>query len=189
MKKLFFIFLFISIPYAYAVDYFFSERVGVWDIIGHPGDTEKKLNPACIARTSWQDGSYLLLIQDLKDGELLMEFQNLEWDISSDFDKQYPFKINVYSGDKSSARSWDAYFILSNKNTISIRGLDYKEFLPAFMNYSSMKFIMPGNIPNAVVSLENTTKAIGIMTDCLKVAEKGIPQVSSKGSLNSKMDL
>lgn len=186
MKKYLLIFLLLSTT-SFASSFFFEKSVGPWVVLGHPGDKKEELNPACIAKTRWEDASELLIIQDLTNGELHLEFKNNEWDISDEFGKQYELTLNVYAKNNSSVKSWQVYFILVNKNSINIRGLDQKSFLNAFMNFATMKFIMPGNIPNAVVDLKNTTKVIDLMTDCLKVAEKGIPTESN--SLNPKLDM
>lgn len=191
MKKHLWVFLGIvlGIPTAFSANYFYEQQVGFWTVYGHPGNQESKLNPACIAQTTWKDGSYFLMISDLTDKELHLEFKNNEWDIQDKFGQEFELTLNVYTSNDSDVQSWKAYFWLVDKNTIKIRGLDPKTFLPAFMNYSRMKFIMPGTITNASVDLKNTTKVVGLLVDCIKVAEKGIPQQNQSDSLNSKMDM
>lgn len=163
---------------AYAVDYFFDKSVGFWSVVGHPGSTDpsNKLNPACIANTKWDDGSYLNLISDLVDGELLIEFKSNEWNITDvDLDKQYELTLNMYTRNKSSVKSWPAKFNFLSKNTIQIRGIDAEAFLPAFVGYNLMVIIPPGTIPNANVGLENSSKAIDLMTQCFDASKSRKP--------------
>lgn len=157
---------------AYAIEFFFEKSVGYWTILGHPGNAERKLNPACITTTTWKDGSYLNIIQDLADGELFLEFKSSDWDITdADLNAEYELRINVYTRNKEDVESWPTKFKFLSKNSINIRGLDYKTFLPAFMNYSKMVFIMPGTIPNGQIELQNSTKAIDLMGQCLDAAK------------------
>lgn len=157
---------------AYAVEYFFDKTVGFWSIYGHPGEKSdtKNLNPACITTAHWDDGSYINLIQDIANGELHIELRNNEWNVGdADLDAAYDLTLNVYN--KSSVKSWKANFKFLSKNSIQIRGLDYKTFLPAFMNFSKMVFIMPGTITNAEISLQNSTAAINLMAECLDASK------------------
>lgn len=155
---------------AYAVEYFFDKSVGFWSVYGHPGTNS--LNPACVTTANWDDGSYLNLIQDLKDGELLIELKNNEWDVSdADLTAQYDMTLNMYSSNKSKVKSWKVKFNFLSKNTIQIRGLDYKTFLPAFINFGKMILIPPGTMPNAEISLENSSAAVDIMAQCLDASK------------------
>lgn len=158
---------------AFSIDYWFEKSVGHWEIFGHPGDPSTNVNPACILQTKWQDGSYMLLIQDLMDGEMLIEFTNNDWNVAGPYgeDAIADLTMNMY-GSRGSVQSFNVKFILIDKNTIQIRGIDYKSFLPSFMNFNKMVLIMPNDIQNSEVLLENSTNAIGIMTQCLDESDK-----------------
>lgn len=155
------------------VQYFFQTSVGHWTISGHPGEPSQNINPACITSTTWQDGSSFLLIQDLADGEMLLELNNNEWNIEGPYNEeagQLELTMNMYRG-RGELESWTAYFVLTDKNTIQIRGMDFKKFLPGFMNKDRIVFVMPGDILNAELNLDNSTRAIGEMTKCLDAAD------------------
>ena len=161
-----------------ATDLFFEKTVGHWDIFGHPGDAATNSNPACILQTKWQDGSYMQLIQDLADGEMLIEFTNNDWNVEGPYGEgTLDLTMNMH-GRRGGIESFNVKFVLVDKNTIQIRGIDYKSFLPAFMNYNKMVLIMPGDIQNSEVPLENSTNAVGIMGQCLDAADKGAAQKS-----------
>ena len=151
---------------------FYEDSVGYWSIWGHPGDASQNLNKACITSAFWDDGSQFMLIQDLADGEMLIELTNNEWNILGPYGEeagQLELTLNMYKGSK--VLSQPAYFVLVDKNTIQIRGIDYKKFLPGFMGKDKIVFIMPGEILNAEVPLENSSKAIQSMTKCIETGE------------------
>ena len=164
---------------ASAIDYWFEKSVGHWEIFGHPGDPENNLNPGCILQTKWEDGSYMLLIQDLSSGEMLIEFTNNDWNVAGPYgsDNVLDLTMNMY-GRRGGVQSYNVKFFLIDKNTIQIRGIDYKTFLPSFMNYNKMVLIMPGDIQNSEVPLENSTNAVNIMGQCLDAADQGATQKS-----------
>ena len=151
---------------------FYEDAVGYWSIWGHPGNKEENLNKACIVSAKWDDGSNFLLIQDLDDGELFIEMTNNEWNIEGPYGDeagQLELTLNMYKGQKVINNT--AYFHLLDKNTIQIRGIDYKKFLPDFMGMSKAVFIMPGTIQNAEIYLENSAKAIESMTKCMDAGD------------------
>lgn len=155
------------------VQNFYEDSVGYWSIWGHPGDASQNLNKACITSTTWDDGSQFMLIQDLADGELLIEMTNNDWNILGPYGEeagQLELTLNMYKGTKS-VISQTAYFTLVDKNTIQVRGIDYKKFLPGFMGKDRLVFIMPGEILNAEIALENSSKAIQSMTKCIETGE------------------
>jgi hypothetical protein len=162
---------------AFATTNFYEDSVGYWSIWGHPGDASQNLNKACIVSMKWDDGSTFLLIQDLVDGELLIEVNNNEWNIEGPYEDeagQLELTLNMYKG-RDGVTSTAAYFTLLDKNTIQIRGIDYKKFLPNFMGMDRALFIMPGTIQNAEIPLQNSAKAIQSMTNCMDAGEKSVP--------------
>lgn len=157
---------------ALATEYFFDKSVGYWTVIGHPGDAENNLNPACITQARWDDGSNFQLIQDLADGELLIEFTNNDWNVEGPYNDGNLLDLTMNMYGRRGVESYNVKFILVDKNTIQIRGIDYKTFLPDFMNYNKMVMIMPGDMQNSEMRLENSTAAIGLMTKCLDESDK-----------------
>lgn len=172
MKKYFILLCLLFCSSAYATDFFFQKSIGYWTVFGHPGSfDEKKLNPACILATDWDDGSYVNLIQDLKDGELLLELKNNAWNIGDvDLTKIYEMTLNFYGND-GKVQSWPTRFKFLSKNTVQIRNLDIKNFISDFKEFDKMVFIMPGTITNVTVGLNNSKDAIGIMIQCLDVSK------------------
>lgn len=146
---------------------FFNDVSGSWSVYGHSGN--ENLNPACVAETKWDDGSRLQIIQDLKDGELYINFNNNQWNVEGPYNTQHELTMNMYG--KKGVESWTATFNLSTKNSIQIRGIDYKSFLPAFMGYNKMVLIMPGTVENAEVSLVGSAAAVRLMAGCIESAE------------------
>ena len=152
-------------------NHFYNDSIGYWSIWGHPGDSSQELNKACITSATWDDGSQFMLIQDLVDGERLMELTNNEWNIVGPYQDeagQLELTLNMYKGSK--VLSQPAYFVLVDKNTIQIRNIDYKKFLPGFMGKDRLVFIMPGDILNAEIQLKDSSKAIQSMTKCIDAA-------------------
>lgn len=157
---------------AEGVQHFYSDSVGYWSIWGHPGDPSENLNKACVTSAVWDDGSQFMLIQDLVDGEMLLELTNNEWNITGPYGEeagQLELTVNMYKGSK--VLSQTAYFVLVDKNTIQIRGIEYKKFLPGFMGKDRLVFVMPGDILNAEIALQNSSKAIQSMTKCIEQSE------------------
>jgi len=160
--------------YAAELKKFFDVSVGPWTIIGHTRDAN--LNPACLTITTWRDGSKFLLIQDLADGELYIEFLNNQWNVRGPYGKDAgPLELTMvmYRGN-TVVQSWGANFTLTNKNTILIRGIDFRKFLPGFVEMTKIVLIMPGTIPNAEISLNGSARAINLMTRCLQEADNAI---------------
>jgi hypothetical protein len=160
-------------------DNFFDQSVGYWRVFGFSGDSET--NPSCIASASWDDGSTFLLIQDLADGELLLEMNNNIWNVEGPYGNSHQMTLNMYSGNR--VESWQATFTLIDKNTIQIRGLDHEKFLKAFTVYDKMVMIMPGTVENAEVQLKNSRNAVGLMGQCLREVPANLNKPSG-GSIN-----
>lgn len=160
-------------------DNFFDTSVGYWRVFGFPGDGET--NPSCIASASWDDGSSFLLIQDLADGELLLEMNNNGWNVEGPYETTHNMTLNMYSN--GSVQSWQAVFNLVDKNTIQIRGLDHEKFLKSFMSYDKMVMIMPGTVENAEVQLRDSRKAVNLMGQCMREAPANLNKPSG-GRIN-----
>ena len=150
---------------------FFDNSVGIWSVIGLHASSENGTNPACIAATSWEDGSYFNLIQDLADGELFIEFTNNDWNVTGPYNEGFlDMTMNFYGNNRVDSRK--VKFKLTDKNTIMIHGIDHKTFIPLFMNYSKIVMIMPGDISNSEIPLKDSTRAMNLLTQCLKQSEK-----------------
>ena len=155
---------------------FFESTVGPWTVIGHLGDSKNNVNPACVTHTRWRDGSEFYLIQDLADGELYIDFTNNQWNVRGPYGKDagnLELTINMYRGN-TVVESWNAYFTLVDKNTIQVRGIDFRKFLPGFVNMTKIVMVMPGTIPNAEISLSNSGRAVNLMTRCMQESDRFI---------------
>lgn len=147
---------------AFAQMLFFQTQVRDWKVFGKP--QQEHLNPSCNGEKGYQDGSFFSIIKDLADGELYILFHNVTWNIT-DNPGNYQMRINFYKG--NSVFSLTANYELLNKNTLRIRAIDPSKFLPAFMDFSRMVFIMPGTIQNAEISLAGTTAVVAAMSECV----------------------
>lgn len=152
----------------YASD-FYSNEIGYWYIYGNSGNADQ--NPACVIEMNWQDGSTFQLIKDLKDGEVYIWFQNMEWNISDEIDQNYDMRINFTGNDGSVVGAMFSYY-LANKNTIVLRNIEPESFVDAFVAKNEMQMIMPGTIENAYVGLDNSTKAIEMLIECIDTNEQ-----------------
>jgi hypothetical protein len=146
----------------FAQSLFFEQQSGSWTVYGKPKTGD--LNPSCNGERKYQDGSFFSLIRDLDDGELYILFHNVAWNIS-DNPGVYQMRMNFYKG--SSVVSLSATYELLNKNTLRVRALNVERFLPPFIDYSRMVFIMPGNIPNVEVKLDGTRSVVSDIVKCV----------------------
>lgn len=149
---------------------------GGWQVFGDAGDKER--NPGCVIGLTYGDGSQIQLIRDLKDGELYIWFKNNEWNIGDPVDTAYPMRINFYNS-RGDVIGGNFQYQLVNKNTIVIRGLNIDDFIPPFMEMGTMKFIMEGNIENAIIPLEGTREGIKYLADCIKMYYDNPPKSES----------
>jgi hypothetical protein len=144
---------------------------GAWNIFGNAGSTTQ--NPACVAEVTWQDGSKFQLIKDLADGELYIWFKNNEWNIS-DPPGNYPFTMNIVDS-RGNVINGELQYELINKNTIAVRKIDVDSFIPPFMSMAEMRFVMPGDIQNAYVTLNGSSGAVDKLLACIDTFEKKRP--------------
>lgn len=166
--------LFTSQAFANANIFYNGGQQGAWTIFGNGGSETQ--NPACVAETSWQDGSSMQLIKDLTSGELYIWFQNFEWNIS-DPPGDYPFRMNMYSGNQ--VTGGDMTYTLVNKNTITIRGIDVDSFIPAFMQMTEMRLLMPGDIQIAYIPLDGSSATVDKLLACIDEAKKVLPKLDA----------
>ena len=157
---------------AFADNIFYSGgQTGAWTVFGNGGN--EKQNPACIAETKWEDGSTMQLIKDLNSGEVYIWFQNYEWNIG-DAPGDYSFRLNMYNR-ANQVVGGDFTYQLLNKNTIAIRRIDVNSFIPAFMEMSQMRIIMPGDIQAAFIPLDGSTAAVDKLLACIDAAKRALP--------------
>lgn len=147
---------------------FYNNSSGDWSVFGHSGSDT--LNPACVMKSTWQDGSKMLVIQDLADGELYIHFENMGWNIDGPYNTSHAMKINFYSG--SSVLSLNGTMELLTKNSIHIRGIKHNVFVEPFAEFDKMVFIMPGTVPNANIGLRGTRDAVNFLNQCMRDATK-----------------
>jgi hypothetical protein len=156
---------------AFADNIFYSGgQTGAWTVFGNAGNQNQ--NPACIAETKWQDGSTMQLIKDLNSGELYIWFQNYEWNII-DPPGDYPFRMNMVNR-ANQVVGGDMTYSLINKNTIAIRKIDVDSFIPAFMDMSELRILMPGDIQPAYIPLDGSTAAVDKILSCIDTAKKSL---------------
>lgn len=148
---------------AFAQSLFFQTQLREWNVYGESKNGE--LNPACKGQKTYQDGSTFTLIRDLADGELYILFQNVTWSIT-DNPGNYQMRIVFYKN--NSAFNLTAKYELLSKNTLRIRAILPEKFLPPFMDYSKMLFIMPGSISNAEITLAGSAGLIAAMSECVR---------------------
>ena len=149
---------------------FYSNQSQNWYIGGYSGDSTT--NPACYTEFSFQDGSSFQLVKDLKDGEVYIFFRNMQWNIIDD-PGQYSLRMNLTtSGGNINPASGEYYFQLINKNTVSINQLNADEFIPGFMNSAEIGLIMPGDIENAYIPLDGSSRATELLADCIDKSEQ-----------------
>ena len=152
---------------------FYQAQVRDWQVWGKP--KHENLNPSCNGEKQYQDGSFFSLIRDLEDGELYVLFHNVTWNITDD-PGNYQMRINFYKG--RDVVSLPAVYELLNKNTLRIRAINPDRFLPPFLDYSRMVFIMPGSITNAEIGLTGTRAVVAEMSKCVghyKPTKPGMP--------------
>lgn len=162
-----------------AAETIFSSKVGQWNIFGNRADKENNKNAVCIAETTWKDGSTFQLTKDMSDGELYVWFQNLQWNIGDTPKKTYTMKMTVY-GSGGKVASGNFKYILLNKNTIVIPGLQGGDFAEMFMTMNKLMFYMPGTIQNAELPLWDSSNAARELVRCID-AHKAAPAKDNKG--------
>ena len=159
--------LFVTQAFAEPNIFYSGGQSGDWTVFGNAGSSTQ--NPACVAETKWQDGSSMQLIKDLQSGELYIWFQNYEWNII-DPPGNYSFRLNMYNR-ANQVVGGDLTYTLVNKNTIAIREIDVDSFIPAFMEMSEMRIIMPGDIQPAYIPLNGSTAAVEKLLACLDASK------------------
>lgn len=153
---------------------FYEKQIpGGWKVIGDVGDSTR--NPGCAMTLSYDDGSEIQLIRDLKDGELYIWFKNNEWNIADEIEKVYPMRVNFYTS-SGNVVGGNFEYVLVNKSTIVIRNLNIDSFIPAFMEMKTMRFIMEGTIQNADIPLDGTREGIVYLADCIKQFNSNPPK-------------
>ena len=160
---------------SFADNFYTGKQIGAWTVFGNPGSQSQ--NPACVAETIWEDGSKMQLIKDLTSGEIYIWFQNYAWNIG-DAPGDYPFRMNFHDREGHIVGG-DLTYSLINKNTISIRALDAKSFIPAFMEMGEIRIMMPGDIGNAIIPLQGSTAAVQQLLDCMDAAKNAPPPAST----------
>lgn len=166
MFKKLFIAVLVSLFTVSTAHAFYDKSIpGGWRVLGDPGSETQ--NPGCALILTYDDGSEIQLIRDLKDGELFIWFKNNEWNISDEIEKQYPMRINFYNS-RGDVIGGEFQYVLVNKSTIVIRGLNIDSFVPVFMEMKTMRFVMEGTIQNANITLDGTREGIGYLAECIK---------------------
>lgn len=153
---------------------FFRQAVGNWVVLGHKGDDT--IRPACVIGRHWTDGSSLQLIFDLSDGEFYVRVENTVWEIG-DPPGSYgnrpgtnPAKI-VFLGSRGNSNA-DVYYELHSKNLVLIRHLNSGPFMRDFSSANRFKIIMPGNIQNVDIDLNDSSSAAEVLVSCLETSNK-----------------
>lgn len=152
---------------------FFRQVVGTWVVLGHKGDDN--IRPACVIGREWTDGSSMQLIFDLSDGEFYIRVENTVWEIG-DPPGEYgnkpgtnPAKI-VFIGERGTSNA-AVYYQLITKNLLLIRHLKGGPFLRDFSAAAKFKIIMPGNIQNVDIDLNDSSSATELLMACLDTSK------------------
>ena len=144
---------------------FYNKEVGNWVVFGDVGGEDQ--DPACVVSYEWRDGSEFQLIYELYKRELWIWFENFEWDIR---DPEGYYKLDmVIVGNGNNLNSGEMDYYLTDKNTIYLPNIEPKSFIDAFAGLNELRFIMPGNIPNAYLSLDGSRAATEHLIDCVDV--------------------
>ena len=166
MKQLFTtvvaIFFMVTTSFAYD-NFFYKNASGQWNIFGHSGN--HTLNPSCVMQTSWKDGSNLLVIQDLFDGELYINFLNKKWNMQGPYNKKYELTLRFIKG--KNTIDFNAEFILTNNDSIVIRDIKHKAFLDSFSTSDTMIFIVHGDTPDISVGLKGSSNILDSLKECM----------------------
>lgn len=161
----------------YAQQPFFNSRADNWIVIGLPSRGDK--NAVCGAEYAFKDGSTFTLYSDLIDGELYLTVHNTRWSIGDKPGSKANLRMNFY--DRSgNVNGGTAEFILIDKNTVVVPGLNPKVFIRDFVNKNKLELIMPGTIDNAEITLEGSSKAIDLLVQCVNSAGKQEPPKPKK---------
>lgn len=142
---------------------FYGQSVGNWIVTGDTGGNIG--SPACWIEYHWQDGSVLQLGEDLNTGQLDIWFQNNEWEIIDPIPGLYTLRVNII-GSRGTIVGGNMTYELVTKNTIVISDVEKNSFWDAFARLAEMRFIMPGTIQNAHVSLANSQAALNLLSQC-----------------------
>lgn len=170
MKKLFTIVvaIFFMATTSFAADnFFYKNSSGQWDVFGHAGNST--LNPACVMQTNWNDGSKLLVIQDLSDGELYIHFSHKKWNVKGPYNKNYQLTLRFI--DSRNILNLKAEFTLTNSDSIVIRGIKHEVFLDPFVVSDTMVFVMPGDVPDVSVGLRGTRNIFDYVKECMRESQ------------------
>lgn len=149
---------------------FFKQSVGTWVVLGHKGDST--IRPACVIGRHWTDGSSMQLIFDLSDNEFYIRVENTAWEIGDppgvygNRPGTNPAKI-VFLGNNGNSNS-TVYYELHSKNLILIRNLNPVPFMRDFIAASRLRIVMPGNIQNVDIDLNDPISASELLVSCLE---------------------
>jgi hypothetical protein len=161
---------------------FFNQNAGPWYIFGFEGTPDN--NRACVLQYEWQDGSQFQIVKDLVDGEIYIWFKNHEWNII-DKPGDYTGMSVILQGSRGSVKSWNATYQLLNKNTIAIRNMnDAGDFFDLFAGLSVLRFVMPGDIDNAELSLQGSAAGLRSLVSCIQAHEKSGHQQPQQNNNN-----
>lgn len=162
------VFSIVAATSAFADDLFYSNFAGQWQISGSPGD--EVLNPSCSANFHYNDGSEFRLIKDLDDDELYIFFKNTDWNIRDMTGEVYSVRLN-FLGSRGTVTGGIMPYVLLNKNSIHIRNISGKAFIPDFAALSRLQFVMPGTIQNTTITLNSSNQAVNALVECYNVAK------------------
>ena len=159
----------VTTAFGASADNFYERETGNWFVFGDYGDEE--LNPACVVSYVWQDGSEFQLIYDLYNRSLDIWFENFEWDIADAPGFFYNMNM-VIVGRGNNLISGEMEYLLEDKNSITIYGIEPPgTFVEAFAGLNELRFIMPGNIPNAYLDLQGSRNATQLFLDCINIGD------------------
>lgn len=168
------------------VDFYNAHISEHWELFGSiKKDTGEK--PTCYAIAKWDDGSQFMLTKDLSNGEFFIWFNNLQWNmLADDFGKHLFMRLNMRDGRGRITYGADFGFEIENKNTIYIPNIWIREFLTGFVVSKFMYFVLPGQIDNARVLIEDPPKVLQELAGCSRAWTALRNKIDAEDALRSQ---
>ena len=154
----------LTITPAFALNQFYSQKIGQWSIEGYTG--EKNF---CSAKTYWvaDNGgqSYMSMFNMQGTQAFSLMIHNEDWSMMGQTGVVYPIDID-FSG-QAGFNTLHGNFELKDSQTIIVRNLT-GAFLDDWIKYRIMRVNMPGGIPSLAVGLGGTSDAVYGLAQCVK---------------------
>lgn len=142
---------------------FYKASVGFWDIFGLQ---TPELN-ACFLDQNFEDGSSFSLATNLDDGELLIMFNNTQWNLKDRSSENIQFIFEKSNGETDGDYvTWEYW----GPQDAAVLNLD-PAILDAIADYKTLNVLMPDEKDSIAVDLTDSRKALEKFMECV---EKGV---------------